>query len=128
VNDRYGHAAGDLVLSHLARVLKGGVRDADTVARWGGEEFMVLLTHTSIKGAHKAAEQWLANLTSAPLVLDSGESVAVSFSAGVATTEWLNGNTDVKHEVERMLHSADMRMYMAKQAGRCRVCSEGAGS
>lgn len=123
VNDTYGHAAGDLVLSHMARVLKGSVRDADIVARWGGEEFIVLLTHTHTEGAHRAAEQWLANLTAAPLLLEGGEAVTVSFSAGVAAAEWLDGNADVKIEVDRMLNLADARMYEAKERGRCRVCS-----
>ncbi|OIO72851.1 MAG: GGDEF domain-containing protein [Zetaproteobacteria bacterium CG1_02_53_45] len=123
VNDVHGHAAGDKVLSHMARVLRGGMRESDTPGRWGGEEFIVLLPHTDTKGAAHAAEQWLHYLTSAPLVLASGASVVVSFSVGIASLELIENEVDLKEVVDQLLHTADTRMYMAKEQGRSRVCA-----
>ena len=128
VNDVHGHAAGDMVLSHVTRVLRGSVREADIAGRWGGEEFIVLLPHTDSKGAQQAAEQWLKHLTAAPLVLDSGVPVSVSFSAGVASLDLNGKETDIKGMVDLLLHTADARMYDAKQNGRKQVRSTGDAS
>ncbi len=128
VNDKHGHAAGDKVLSHMARVLRGGMRESDVPGRWGGEEFIVLLPHTDIKGAQQATEQWLGHLTAAPLVLASGVPVSVSFSAGVASLDVMKKGADVKVVVDQLLHMADVRMYLAKEQGRNRVCAAGAPS
>jgi len=125
VNDVHGHAAGDKVLSHMARVLRGGMRDSDMPGRWGGEEFIILLPHTDIKGAQHAAEQWLEHLTAAPLVLASGIPVSVSFSAGVASLDVMKSGGDIKTVIDELLHMADGRMYLAKEQGRCRVCATG---
>ncbi|GAV20024.1 two-component system, chemotaxis family, response regulator CheY [Mariprofundus micogutta] len=125
VNDLHGHVAGDKVLSHMARVLRGGMRESDTPGRWGGEEFLVLLPHTDIEGAHQAAEQWLNHLTSAPLLLDNGASAAVSFSAGVASLDMVEKGVDLKVATDALLHLADARMYLAKEQGRNRVCAIG---
>jgi len=125
VNDVHGHSAGDMVLSHVTRVLRGSVREADIAGRWGGEEFIVLLPHTDTQGAKQAAEQWLKHLTSAPLMLDSGVSVAVSFSAGVASLDLKDKGKDIKVVVDSLLHTADARMYDAKSQGRKKVCAVG---
>jgi len=124
VNDVYGHAAGDQVLVHMAEKLRERVRDADVSGRWGGEEFIVLLPHTSLEGAKKAADQWLHHLNSAPIQLESGEAIPVSFSAGIAILDG-NEKVDVNDAVKRLLHVADGRMYMAKSQGRNRVIAEG---
>ncbi len=123
VNDVHGHAAGDRVLTEMAKVLKESVREGDVVGRWGGEEFIVLLPHTDLNGACKAAEQWLANVCDLSLQLDSGESIGVTFSAGVATLGDTSSRADMNQVVEQLLQLADERMYAAKQAGRNRVCS-----
>jgi len=124
VNDVHGHASGDMVLSHMTRVLRGSVREADIAGRWGGEEFIVLLPHTDTEGARKAACQWLKHLTSAPLLLDSGASVAISFSAGVASIDFnAKDIVNIKAIMDGLLHTADARMYHAKDQGRNRVCA-----
>jgi len=122
VNDVYGHAGGDLVLSNMAEMLRTNVRDSDIPGRWGGEEFIVLLPHTGLDGARKAAEQWLKILNDSPVHLDSGQSVSVSFSAGVATLDLTVKPKDIKVIMEHLLHVADQRMYHAKDMGRNRVC------
>jgi diguanylate cyclase (GGDEF)-like protein len=122
VNDVYGHAGGDLVLSNMAEMLRTNVRDSDIPGRWGGEEFIVLLPHTGLDGARKAAEQWLKLLNGSPVDLDGGQSVSVSFSAGVATLDLTAKQEGIKAVMEHLLHVADERMYHAKALGRNRVC------
>lgn len=124
VNDLHGHAAGDLVLSHMARVLRECVRESDVPGRWGGEEFIVLLPHTTLKGAKKAVETWLHHLNASSVRLESSEVVRVGFSAGIAMLEG-NEKGDVNRLVNRLLHVADGRMYVAKEQGRNRVVIEG---
>jgi len=122
VNDQYGHAAGDLVLAHLATLLKKSVREADVPGRWGGEEFVVLLPHTGLDGARRAAQQWLAQLNESTIQLDHQQSIRISFSAGVATLDMEAECRDVDTVLEQLLHEADERMYAAKAQGRNRVC------
>ncbi len=121
VNDTYGHAAGDEVLKNMARVLKQEARESDIPGRWGGEEFIVLLPHTDLNGAKAAAEMWLEQLRASPLQLDSGETVAITFSAGVAALPEQCDGEEIDPIVEQLLHVADERMYAAKEQGRNRV-------
>jgi len=123
VNDQYGHAAGDLVLVHLAGLLKGNVREADVPSRWGGEEFVILLPHTDIDGARRAAEQWLAQMNDSSVLLDQERSVCITFSAGIASLDMETECRDINVILEKLLHEADERMYAAKAQGRNRVCN-----
>jgi len=123
VNDVYGHAGGDLVLSRVADVLRANVRDSDVPGRWGGEEFIVLLPHTGLNGARKAAEQWLKQLNDSRIRLDKDRSIKVSFSAGIATLDTATKRADIKTVIEQLLHEADECMYAAKDSGRNRVCT-----
>jgi len=122
VNDVHGHAAGDLVLSEMAKVLQEGVREGDIAGRWGGEEFIVLLPHTDLAGAKKAAEQWLRNIADISIQLDQGASISITFSAGVASLNYTSGQADIKLLTEQLLVVSDERMYAGKEAGRNRVC------
>jgi len=81
INDSYGHAAGDSVLSNFARVLGENVRDSDTVGRLGGDEFGVLLSHADQSQAHKKADQLAVRLRAAP-VSWNGVILNVSFAYG----------------------------------------------
>jgi len=121
VNDVHGHAAGDLVLSKMATMLKEGVREGDVVGRWGGEEFVVLLPHTDLTGARQAAEQWLTNISELSLVIASGATIHISFSAGVATLDYNDQKLGVEPLSEQLLAAADECMYAAKLGGRKRV-------
>ncbi|MCE1225233.1 MAG: diguanylate cyclase [Geobacteraceae bacterium] len=107
INDSYGHEAGDRVLRHVVTLIQKRIRSSDCLARWGGEEFMLLLPHTPLAAANALAETLLLDLREAEV---SGIG-RVSASFGVTTGQ--PGDT-----VERLEQRADALMYAAKQAGR----------
>jgi diguanylate cyclase (GGDEF)-like protein len=115
INDSYGHPAGDEVLRQVAALLKAGVRATDTVARLGGEEFIVLMPHTASEGAMAMAEKLRVAVCSHPLHIGELE-VLVSASFGViAVAEGVSTNLEVAYG------AADRALYVAKQQGRNRV-------
>lgn len=110
VNDRFGHQAGDEVLCELTRRVASALRDTDVQGRWGGEEFLVLASHTGTEGAVELAERLREIVAQAPF---SGVG-AVTISLGVATYE-------AGESVERLEGRVDEALYAAKDAGRNRV-------
>jgi diguanylate cyclase (GGDEF)-like protein len=121
INNTYGHLAGDAVLEGVSRILQEQVRDYDLVARFGGEEFVVLLPDTPHHTACAVAERIRARIASAPfLVPTSGEPLVATLSLGVATTPE-HGMT-----LDALLHRADLALYRAKEAGRNRVAGANA--
>ena len=113
VNDRYGHAVGDEVLRALGRHANTLVRRSDVLARWGGEEFVLLLPNTALAMAGVSVERLREHFHAAPLVVH-GIELKVSFSAGL--TEHLLGET-----IPQLLERADKLCYQAKTRGRNRV-------
>jgi diguanylate cyclase (GGDEF)-like protein len=114
VNDRHGHQAGDTVLIELARRLTDAVREVDVVARWGGDEFTLLLPKTALPGALLLAEKIRAAVGNAPFVLDNA-SLDITISVGVAAyPEHGAAGKD-------LVAAADAAMYQAKARGRNRV-------
>lgn len=112
VNDRYGHAAGDLLLQSVAHRLRTCVRESDTVARVGGDEFVVLLDGIRQSlDAMQVAEKIHAVLLE-PFRLVSGQSVHISSSAGIAMYP------EHGQDEATLSHHADVAMYAAKSAGR----------
>jgi diguanylate cyclase (GGDEF)-like protein/PAS domain S-box-containing protein len=114
VNDRYGHAAGDAVLRHLATALVGTFGPMDVVARLGGEEFVALLPSTTAAAAAMTAQR-LCGALEAQSVQVGDQSISYTVSAGVASMA-----TDVA-DVDALLQRADAAMYAAKEGGRNRV-------
>ena len=114
INDRLGHAAGDAVLCAVAQTLQAHAREVDRVARFGGEEFCVLLPHTLHEGALQAAERLreAINLVSIPW---NDEVISVTISTGLATAD----NPDESQD--DLLKRADKALYQAKTDGRNRV-------
>ncbi|MGE4337501.1 MAG: diguanylate cyclase, partial [Pigmentiphaga sp.] len=113
INDTYGHSTGDGVLAGLAGVLRETLRPSDHFGRWGGEEFIAILSHTSLADGLRVAERLRARLAEALLV--HGEHVTTSI--GVAT--WQSGD-----DRRSLLERADRALYRAKRGGRNRVCPE----
>ena len=112
VNDSLGHAAGDQLLTAVAERLRGVMRPEDTVARFGGDEFAILLEETNRESARRVAERVLAALRS-PFDLQ-GKQVFARGSAGVAVTQ--SGTSP-----EDLLRHADLAMYTAKARGKGRI-------
>jgi diguanylate cyclase (GGDEF)-like protein len=118
VNDRYGHHGGDQVLRAISRVLGLSVRTGDVVARWGGEEFLVLLPGASLEGAIARAEQIrsaCAQATQGPAGEGARRLPAVTVSVGVASFPACGSSG------EKIVAAADAALYAAKAAGRNRV-------
>jgi diguanylate cyclase (GGDEF)-like protein len=109
INDSFGHAAGDVMLRAVSRLLTSLARQGDTVARWGGEEFVVVLPETDLAGAQRFAER-LRRTIEAHAV---GE-MHTSASCGVATVL-------PEDSVEELLGAADQALYQAKSNGRNRT-------
>nr|WP_246717076.1 GGDEF domain-containing protein [Oricola nitratireducens] len=118
VNDRHGHDAGDAILSRFARILQGAARDSDFVVRWGGEEFMIVITNSDVAGGRLYAETVRAVFESQRHERLGGDSVTASF--GIA--EWRQGQ-----KISEVGRLADLALYRAKREGRNRVCIHRSG-
>ena len=114
LNDSLGHAAGDVALKSLATVVRDRLRPVDTVARFGGEEFVVLLPGIPADEAQQVLTRLQRALT-ASLFMHDGREVFVTFSAGV--TAWRRGEP-----LEVALERADEALYEAKRSGKNRTC------
>lgn len=111
VNDLYGHAVGDEVIRQVGRIVSEAIRPTDKVARFGGEEFVVLLCEIGLEGAAIFADrirQTVANTVFEP----GGQCLRATISIGMAEAEFTDG--DVDHTIER----ADRALYAAKSGGR----------
>lgn len=115
LNDRLGHSAGDRALQALAAAVRERLRPVDHIARFGGEEFVLLLPGTELDAAQQALTRLQRSLTAA-LFLHEGEEVFVTFSAGV--TVWRDGEA-----LEATLARADEALYEAKRNGKNRTCT-----
>jgi diguanylate cyclase (GGDEF)-like protein len=114
VNDRHGHACGDLVLREFATLMHEVVREGDTAARWGGEEFALLLPDTDVEGAERVAERLRRGLESQVILSPEGQPLRVTVSLGVA------GYPEAGGRVE-LVDAADEALYRAKRVGKNRV-------
>ncbi|MBC8283556.1 MAG: diguanylate cyclase [Nitrospinae bacterium] len=116
VNDQYGHDMGDFVLKKVAQVLKGKCRKVDFLARWGGEEFLIVLPETNLLGGEKAAESMRKAIESEKFNFNDHE-ISVTMSIGVAC------QSEKEMNLEELLKVADERLYTAKERGRNQVVS-----
>ncbi|MFC4261059.1 diguanylate cyclase [Marinobacter lacisalsi] len=114
VNDEFGHQAGDRVLREIANRLKLHTRQQDCVARWGGEEFLVLLPDTEEQGAMTTAEKLRTALHEHPFEIGNRPPVSQTGSFGIAVY-------DGRESASRLIARADQALYMAKECGRNRV-------
>jgi len=116
-NDRCGHHAGDRVLCEVARRMTASLRPYDSLGRFGGEEFLAVLTAGSSADAGAVAERLCAAVAANPISAGSTE-IPLSVSVGVATAP---GSAPI--DTEAFLHTADGALYRAKHEGRNRVCT-----
>jgi diguanylate cyclase (GGDEF)-like protein len=115
VNDTFGHAAGDHVLAQVARALQAGSRASDVVARWGGEEFLVVSRFVDRRQAPATAERIRAAVAAHATRLPDGRTVRVTCSIGFAA---LPGPPETPFDWEQAVALADRASYAAKRAGR----------
>lgn len=122
LNDRWGHAVGDLALQSVAGALRATLRQGDELARFGGEEFVVLLHPCDLAQGLQLAERLRSAVEAATFSAPGGETVHVTASLGLADSE--------QHglELDHLLSQADAAMYRAKDAGRNQVAVAAAGS
>ena len=109
VNDVFGHSVGDSVLINIAEILQINIREDDMVARWGGEEFVILLPHTEIKGAFLLAEK-------IRLLIEENSSIDIKITASLGV-----GVYDQKESKTEFFEKVDNALYKAKELGRNRV-------
>ena len=114
VNDEHGHLAGDAVLREVAARLQQAMRTEDALGRWGGEEFLAVLTDTPPEGVRVMAERLRQVVAAAPFTLDDGSQIRVTVSVG---------HTNGTEDAEVLVHRADDALYVAKAEGRNRVAS-----
>jgi diguanylate cyclase (GGDEF)-like protein len=114
INDRLGHAAGDAVLCAVAQTLQAHAREVDRVARFGGEEFCVLLPHTLHDGALQAAERLREAINQVSIPWND-EVISVTISTGLATAD------NPEESLDAIIQRADQALYQAKADGRNRV-------
>jgi diguanylate cyclase (GGDEF)-like protein len=116
INDRHGHDTGDEVLRQFTRRVSSVIRDHDLLFRWGGDEFVLLLPHTSGEEAPAMAERVRAAIAAEPMVTHTvADPVRLTVSCGVACT------LEIPHEPDALVALADAALYRAKHDGRGRV-------
>jgi diguanylate cyclase (GGDEF)-like protein/PAS domain S-box-containing protein len=115
INDRFGHETGDRVLAGVAELLRNELRSIDLAARWGGEEFCLLLPDTNPQAALEVAERLRAAVELMPADAPDGSAIAVTASFGVATSGYREA------DLHQLVDAADQAMYRAKHEGRNRV-------
>lgn len=111
INDTYGHFAGDLVLQNVVSLINGCIRLDDIFARWGGEEFIVLLPDTDINKAYEIAQQMRTYIQDYPHQVKENETHNITCSFGLVFMK-------EDDKIESMMHRADLLLYKAKNAGK----------
>ncbi|MGO1499839.1 MAG: GGDEF domain-containing protein [Marinobacter sp.] len=113
INDQYGHSAGDAALKQFTNLVRSVIRQPDVAARWGGEEFLLLLPDTSLIPALTLAERLRREVANASFSFH-GQNLPVTMSAGVCSIAQIDS-------IDNMLKQADIQLYSAKGAGRNRI-------
>lgn len=123
INDTCGHSTGDEVLCNISMLIKSQLRSNDVLARFGGEEFVVLLPQTRLQHACEIAERIRTTIAAQPFQTSAGHKLAVTISIGVADVpdKLDDDNKIVTYE---MMAAADKALYQAKESGRNQVASK----
>jgi len=124
INDQYGHLSGDAVLREVAHRIDAEMRLSDTGARFGGDEFAMVLSPASMQEGEKVAGRVLHAVRNHPIpIAKAGAPETVTLSIGVAVAHPGPGTRDYKVLAERLIAEADAALYRAKSSGRNRVAS-----
>ncbi|MGB1801291.1 MAG: sensor domain-containing diguanylate cyclase, partial [Gammaproteobacteria bacterium] len=115
INDRYGHQAGDLMLQEVAQRIRISVRPHDILIRYGGDEFMVILSDCNKKAALEIAERARTRVFDVPVIAD-GQTIKTTLSIGLVTKEKIKSDM-----LEELIKEADIALYKAKDNGRNRL-------
>lgn len=115
INDQHGHDTGDKALRHFSAICRSQLRDSDTFARLGGEEFALLLPRTRHLAACQVAEKLCCQIRQQPLRLANGDYLRITVSIGVS--QWQRG----EETIEATLKRADNALYQAKANGRNQI-------
>ncbi len=123
VNDTYGHQAGDFVLQTVARLLQEDIRKGDVAGRFGGEEFIVVMSNTPLEGAWVVAERFREKLKNLRVEFQ-GKVIPLTISIGTSTlSEFKSVANRSSEEISKMLIAqCDQALYHAKHTGRNRTC------
>jgi diguanylate cyclase (GGDEF)-like protein len=122
INDKFGHPAGDKILIQIAGILSGYLRDSDTIARWGGEEFAFLLPETELSVCREIAERLRQVIANQEFKIDgSTDSIRLTASFGAAELSAADAACEAKACFEKAYRNADRALYKAKLNGRNRV-------
>lgn len=125
VNDNYGHTAGDEALKSVAECIARIGRKGDISARWGGEEFLILLPETSQEHAKIQAERLRSAIERIVIETDHGETFKLTASVGVAGSESASYDEKLLADIglEYLINQADKALYLAKNSGKNQVCT-----
>jgi diguanylate cyclase (GGDEF)-like protein len=107
LNTRFGHLTGDFVLTEIASVLKSSIRASDAVVRYGGDEFLIILSDTASSGAEKVIERIHQKFDEWN---DAGHLDGFRVSVSIGSAEWHEGET-----LDEMLDKSDQKMYIQKK-------------
>ncbi len=125
INDRYGHAFGDAALCKVTERIAAAIRSMDTLARWGGEEFCVLLPNTAMDMARVVAERVRISVENTGMKAPEGPfyqgNAALLFTVSIGIAVYETAGHDAQDDVQEMVQRADQRLYEAKRTGRNRV-------
>lgn len=116
INDKYGHNVGDLALVEFCSLMEKNLRESDLFARWGGEEFVVMLPHIALSSAADKAESLRSKLAESKIQLPNAE---FTMTVSIGVVEF----SPVTPKLETLIDIADQRLYKAKQQGRNQVVS-----
>lgn len=118
INDNYGHGVGDIVITNISEVLRSNVRGDDILARFGGEEFIVLMRTNQPDESYHVMERLLANVRAHSINLSDEQQIQTTVSIGVANHV---AGSNAFQTASALIDSADQAMYAAKRNGRDRI-------